>query len=360
MLEVVAYETYSFRHQTFQEYLVASALASRFISDDESTRAAGQEFAWSKHTFGKHAPTAALIEALRAKNAPETRRAVIEALVKLSEHGDIPDDVFLREIFRKSERFTSVALFQAFHAQKKHIPEKIVQEALELLPPQEIHVVIHYLSQFPELIPIFPPALVAEALSLYAADQYKAANRYKYLEKPDQAGCIPRMLPALPASSLLEALTHRNSQVRSGALLLLAAFPDSLDLKPFLDALHDPDYGVRCQAIRCLGKRSEDFPVQAIVACLQDLHLWVCRAAIEALASLGTRAPISELVALLDTPAPEVRCAAIQALRQPGLFERVPLDLFVNALEDKATVKNAQPYCKPSTTKIHNKRSSPV
>lgn len=35
LFDVVTTDTYSFRHQTFQEYLVASALARRFISDDE-------------------------------------------------------------------------------------------------------------------------------------------------------------------------------------------------------------------------------------------------------------------------------------------------------------------------------------
>ena len=53
ILDVVAAETYSFRHQTFQEYLAASALAERFMSRDEQTCVAAHQLAWSKHTYSR-------------------------------------------------------------------------------------------------------------------------------------------------------------------------------------------------------------------------------------------------------------------------------------------------------------------
>ncbi len=53
VLDVVAAETYSFRHQTLQEYLAASALAECFMSADEQTRMVAQQLAWSKHTYSR-------------------------------------------------------------------------------------------------------------------------------------------------------------------------------------------------------------------------------------------------------------------------------------------------------------------
>jgi len=53
VLDVIGYETYSFRHQTFQEYLVAFALARRFMSEDEQARDAAMHLAWSKHTYSR-------------------------------------------------------------------------------------------------------------------------------------------------------------------------------------------------------------------------------------------------------------------------------------------------------------------
>src|SRR5262249_32166005 len=53
VLEIVAYETYGFRHQTFQEYLAAEALARGFVSDAPTERQAVEDLAWSKRTCSR-------------------------------------------------------------------------------------------------------------------------------------------------------------------------------------------------------------------------------------------------------------------------------------------------------------------
>jgi len=52
-LEVVAHETYGFRHLTFQEYLAADALARRLVSADAAVVAATQDLLWSKRTYSR-------------------------------------------------------------------------------------------------------------------------------------------------------------------------------------------------------------------------------------------------------------------------------------------------------------------
>jgi len=51
MLDVLARETYSFRHQTFQEYLAGVELAQRLTNQDKTVRDDSWKFTWRKRTI---------------------------------------------------------------------------------------------------------------------------------------------------------------------------------------------------------------------------------------------------------------------------------------------------------------------
>ena len=53
ILEVVAHEVYAFRHQTLQEYLVATALADDLTSGDDRASTDAWELMWSKRTYSR-------------------------------------------------------------------------------------------------------------------------------------------------------------------------------------------------------------------------------------------------------------------------------------------------------------------
>ncbi|WP_161975479.1 HEAT repeat domain-containing protein [Tengunoibacter tsumagoiensis] len=53
VLDTITNQVYSFRHQTFQEYLVASGIASRLMHQDRAIQIAARHFLWSKHTYSR-------------------------------------------------------------------------------------------------------------------------------------------------------------------------------------------------------------------------------------------------------------------------------------------------------------------
>src|SRR5689334_2435913 len=53
LLDVLARETYSFRHQTFQEYLAAVELAQRLTHQDRSIQEDAWDSAWKRRTYSR-------------------------------------------------------------------------------------------------------------------------------------------------------------------------------------------------------------------------------------------------------------------------------------------------------------------
>ena len=53
ILDIVAHDTYGFRHQTFQEYLAAVELAKQLTSQDAQRREETWQFIWKKRTYSR-------------------------------------------------------------------------------------------------------------------------------------------------------------------------------------------------------------------------------------------------------------------------------------------------------------------
>ena len=71
LLEVVAHNTYGFRHQTFQEYLAAAELAQRLISKDQVIQRKAWKLAWSKHTYSRWVEVLCLMVSVLVQNHGE-------------------------------------------------------------------------------------------------------------------------------------------------------------------------------------------------------------------------------------------------------------------------------------------------
>jgi HEAT repeat protein len=144
--------------------------------------------------------------------------------------------------------------------------------------------------------------------------------------------CEKNIEPA--QEDILALLQHEYAWVRRNALRVLAESKHVPPVEPLVAALHDRNEQVREAAAKALSSYKENIPLDELFAVTLDNSIMVRKKAIEALASLGEQAPLAELMAMLDEPASEVRHAAIEALAQPGLCERVPAQILVDALND--------------------------
>jgi HEAT repeat protein len=122
--------------------------------------------------------------------------------------------------------------------------------------------------------------------------------------------------------------------MRAGALLLCAYHPEEVSQETLVAALDDPTYAVGRAAIARLRTHSAPLPVQILLRYLYNADWYMRREVIAALGTMGTAAPLDDLIALLNDENPDIRATTLTTLRQPGLLERVPVEIFLNATND--------------------------
>src|SRR5215469_3754876 len=126
-------------------------------------------------------------------------------------------------------------------------------------------------------------------------------------------------------SSLLPGVLHRLGLTPEQALSELSF--DDLAAK-----LKSDDWNVRAGAVRALGKRDADVPIELLVPVLDDEDESVRAAAVHALGKVSRRASLERLVAALDDADWHVRETAVLTLGKQE--QHIPDEVFMTALRD--------------------------
>ena len=286
VLEVVASQTYGFKHQMFQEYLVASALASQLCSDDEGEKSAAWTLLWRKRLYSRWT---------------EILRLLVGVLVQ--EYG-------------AEGRQSALHWFTALANEQKTLTGDVGYLCLLLA--------ISSLREF-SLVIDEPLAVLASRLLVQWAEELiraERAERDAYRQRLNSVREHIRVLPlnvAAPAFALLDATRHGWGDEETK--VLLAAFGDA---------------DVTLEASDTVELVKHLVSIEPLLALLYDTQeSWkVHRSVVVVLSKLGERTPLAVLREVFQNKSMsiEVREAALRGL---GLhYERVEPKFFINALYD--------------------------
>ena len=126
-------------------------------------------------------------------------------------------------------------------------------------------------------------------------------------------------------SSLLPGVLHRLGLTSEQPL-------SELSFDDLVAKLKSDDWNVRATAVRALGKRDADVPIELLVPVLDDEDESVRAAAVHVLGKVARRASLDRLVAALHDADWHVRETAVLALGKQE--QHIPDDVFMTALHD--------------------------
>ena len=335
MLEVVAHETYGFRHQTIQEYLAAIELARRLVSQEPATREQAWNLVWSKRTYSRWTEVLRLLVGILAqehgkKGAQEAQRwlrALIEQ--QMTSDGDLGDlglALALKSLGEVAEATTDWKEMGGMELERE-IGAIWVDGLLETfghkraMRRERLQVLAREVSGLGVLVMRIVTSRLVDTLS--DKDSRVRAAAVRTLAE------IGEPVLAIP---LMDALDDTHEYVRAVAVQVLGELGERMPVEPLLKALDDPHEYVRGAAAQALGMLGERMPVEPLLKALNDPHEYVRGAAAQALGMLGERMPVEPLLKALNDPHGYVRGAAAQALGKLG--ERMPVEPLLKALDD--------------------------
>jgi HEAT repeat protein/GTPase SAR1 family protein len=302
MLDTVAADTYGFRHQTFQEYLVAVALGY-WLTDPDKTR------------------TEEILTLMKNKSPRSRWNEPLQLLV----------GVLTQE---RGEDGFPIAMEWLSWLGEKNISTEGDPGYLALL------LALRSLNEMPYLLKLEGSAQadqlrkqIVQCWVKALIERARADRDIKYLLNViDDITKLPAQSSSDAIQLLLVLLTDSSSSVRNAVVQALGQLGERTPVEELVQILHDADSSLRCNAASILGRLGERAPIDELIQALLDADSSVRRAVVQALGWLGERAPVDVLVqALYDTDS-SVRYGAAQALGQLG--ERAPVDELVQALHD--------------------------
>jgi len=367
IIEIVAHDTYAFRHQTFQEYLAAVELARRLTAPDPTQHQAAWDLAWSKRTYsrwteilrlmvgvlvqtpGSEGPQIALhwLQSLLAQRHQTDAdpgnlglSLVLKSLTEVSEMEEwtsLQTTKFEEEIIStwlqdliaaaQYERTSRLERLNALAYDIGLLREQAVSSALDFLTHalddhnQYVRsAVVKALGGFGGRLPLrilFQSLQDGSWMVQHFAREVLEEQGSRLLQEPNLSG----------------ALKHPSSDVRRFAVSALGKQGERVPVDILIQTLHDEDHDVRSEALRVLGEQGEQVPVDVFLHALEDENDYVRYVAIHSLGKQQERVPVDVFLHALENEDKSIWEGALESLAEQG--ERVSIDVFIDALQDK-------------------------
>lgn len=351
LLDVVAWQTYGFQHQMFQEYLAAVALSSKLVSQDEAERQAAWDFIWRKHTYSRWREVLRLcVGVLVQEHGEQGSRIAARWLRRLADERTTPDgdvgnlclELALGSLREFSSTLYTVELEEVARSLVLSWTEALLQLFMRNQPL--IRLRNHRLGRLAEDVKMLDLQLVVPAIArLEEMRDYKHQDRAVYRVVPS----LGTLFGALGVMVSVRVLEYAFPDWR-GISLYASELPETLrdhaSMERLVHLLRDPEehWRVRAGAARLLGAFADETVIEILCDILEDTscYYFIRVSSADTLGKQRERMPVERLITRLQQdPDERIRVAAAWALSGAG--DRLPLDALLAAAADTFTVRKA-------------------
>lgn len=368
VLEVVAHQIYGFRHQTFQEYLAAAALANALVGLQQAQQESAWELAWSKRTYSRWTEVLQLLVghlAQEGSKGVEIAQQWVRALLRQREtqDGDPGDLGLMLALKSLSEVAPGASIWRERNGEEleeavvtawaSELNEAVISKRnplewrLSALAPQLAHLSIPVIQRaIDELRPMLNDPTLRDLVTNISYGVFQPIAKSCSAEmlvimlhdtawevrKAAMTGLRRLDLPT-QVKLLEEALEDEAQEVREEAANVFEKLRERAPRTLLEKALRDPVARVRREALSMLKKYGKEWPLKVLLqVALHDKDTSLRVEAMWSLKEMGERAPVAIFVRLLHDPNEEVRKVAASVLGDLG--ERAPVEPLLEALQD--------------------------
>ncbi|HLG76214.1 MAG TPA: HEAT repeat domain-containing protein, partial [Ktedonobacteraceae bacterium] len=351
LLDVVAWQTYGFQHQMFQEYLAAVALSSKLVSQDEAEQHAAWDFIWRKHTYSRwrevlHLCVGVLVQEHGERGsqiaARWLRRLADERITPDGDVGNLCLELAVSSLREFSSTLYTVELEELARSLVLSWAEALLQLFMRNRPLGRLR--NHRLGRLVEDVKMLDLQLVVPAIAwLEEMRDYKHQDRAVY-RAVSSLGTLFGELGVTVSVRVLECAFPD----WCGISLYASELPETLrthaSVERLVHLLLDPEehWRVRTGAARLLGALADETVIGILCDVLEDTscYYFIRVSSADALGKQRARMPVERLITRLQQdPDERIRVAAAQALSNAG--DRLPLDALLAAAADTFTVYKA-------------------